>query len=68
MRDSKSDDLCNMIEPNEFDLYFDKKHINEETPYEIEEDKQSHCKVLEQYYDMICGIKSLDEAMVKKFK
>ena len=65
MSNKNSDDLCNMIPANEYDYYFDKRHINEETPYEIDEDRQIHCKILEQHYDMVCGINSIDEAMVK---
>jgi hypothetical protein len=65
MRNSNSDDLCNLIDYNDNDLYFDKRHKNEETPYIIDQEKQNHCKILEHYYEMICGNKSLDEAMVK---
>ncbi len=45
-------------------LFFDKRNKKEETPYEIPEEQQIYCELLESYFESICPKQTLDESMV----
>ncbi len=59
--EEKEDEL---FQENNYSMYFDKRHIKEETPYLISEFRQKNCELLETHYETICPKKTLDESMV----